>query len=152
MLKPVQKLSVVSNVLEQCPVLFPPIDVILNSVNVGFPQLIREYKLLPLYLHSAPQNMIEWPTLFDIFTIICAISWNLTCTLGLSGKFTIVVKAFLNGIIHLPLLELSIIIFRETKMRLWKWPANSYTAWSCSILVAKANHIWFQQAMSERLS
>ena len=32
---------------------------------------------------------------------------------------------FLNGIIHLPFLELSIIIFRDIKMRTWKWSANS---------------------------
>ena len=32
---------------------------------------------------------------------------------------------FLNGIIHLPVLEMSIINFRNIKMRTWSWTANS---------------------------
>ena len=32
---------------------------------------------------------------------------------------------FLNGIIHLPFLNLSIIIFRDFKMKTWSWSVNS---------------------------
>ena len=32
---------------------------------------------------------------------------------------------FLNGIIHLQLSEMSIIIFKDIKMKTWSWPTNS---------------------------
>ena len=38
---------------------------------------------------------------------------------------TLTLLNFLNGIIQLPFLELSIIIFKDIKMRTWSWPANS---------------------------
>ena len=45
------------------------------------------------------------------------------------------VEYFLNGILHLQLLELSIIIFRDNKMKTLSWSANSIepgqTAWMC---------------------
>ena len=55
-------------------------------------------------------------------------------------------------------LELSIIIFWDIKMKTWNWSANSIvSAWSdCTdvqtgtrllILVAKTNYFWFQQDM-----
>ena len=37
---------------------------------------------------------------------------------------------FLNGIIHLPFLKLSIIIFRDIKMRLQSVVSQQYRAWS----------------------
>ena len=56
---------------------------------------------------------------------------------------------FLNEIIHLPCKELSIITFRDTKMRTWSWSANSLEPgcadWPGSIQVAKTNHFQFQQ-------
>ena len=44
---------------------------------------------------------------------------------------------FLNGIIQLPFLDLSIIIFRDIKMITWSWSANSIqpgqTEWMCRL-------------------
>ena len=54
------------------------------------------------------------------------------------SDITLTMPNFINGIIHLPFLALSIIIFRDIKMRTLSWSANS-------ILVAKANHFWFWQ-------
>ena len=52
---------------------------------------------------------------------------------------------FLNGIICLPFLELSVIIFRDIKMRTWSWSANSIetgeTAWICRLT-------WFQRLIT----
>ena len=41
------------------------------------------------------------------------------------SSLTLNLLNFLNGIIHLPFLDLSIIIFKDTKMRSWSWSTNS---------------------------
>ena len=54
---------------------------------------------------------------------------------------------FLNGLVRLPFLELSIVHFGEIKVRIRSWPANSVdlvrlhgcAGWPGSTLVAKAN-------------
>ena len=40
-------------------------------------------------------------------------------------KLTLNLLNFLNGLVHFPFLELSIVIFRNIKMRTWIWSANS---------------------------
>ena len=60
---------------------------------------------------------------------------------------------FLNGIIHIPFLELPIKSFKEVKMLTWSWSANSIesgqTAQICRLAWlytgAKTNHFWFKQ-------
>ena len=42
-------------------------------------------------------------------------------TISLSHILTLTMPNFLNGIIHLPFLALSIIIFRDIKMKTWTW-------------------------------
>ena len=61
---------------------------------------------------------------------------------------------FLNGIIHLTFFELSLSLLGISRWKLGSWSANSiepgqtawisYAGWPGSILVAKANHIWFR--------
>ena len=44
---------------------------------------------------------------------------------------------FLNGLVHLPFLDLSIINFRDIKLKNWCWSPNSIelgkTAWMCRL-------------------
>ena len=54
---------------------------------------------------------------------------------------------FLNGIIHLPFLELSIIILVISRWK-FKLVCQQYRAWSdCFIMVAKAKYVRFRQAV-----
>ena len=50
----------------------------------------------------------------------------------------------LSGIIHLQVLELSIIFFRDINIRTWSWSANSKEPGQTA-LVAKTNHFQFHQ-------
>ena len=68
---------------------------------------------------------------------------------------TLILLNFLNGLIFLPFLEVSILNFGDFKMRNWCCSCQQYRAWSdCtdeqaglagSVLMAKVNHCQFQQ-------
>ena len=58
--------------------------------------------------------------------LCCTENKFLLIFMGLQNTtLTLTMPNFLNGIIRLPILELSIIIFRGIKMRTWSWWANS---------------------------
>ena len=56
---------------------------------------------------------------------------------------TLFLMNFLNGVIHVPYLELSIIILRDIKVRTWKLVSQQYRAWSdCMDLQAGLALYW----------
>ena len=90
------------------------------------------YKLIP--------GRNQWPSSFCrnctyLKTIYILTFLSIT---SLSAAF------FSNGIIHLPFLELSIIILSDIKVRIWSWSANSIEPGQTAQM-AMSNHFRFQQ-------
>ena len=53
-------------------------------------------------------------------------------------NLTLIMPNFLNGIIHLPFLALSIIIFRDIKMKTWSWSASLHILFVRKLIVCKS--------------
>ena len=61
------------------------------------------------------------------------------------SDLTLTLPNFLYGIIHLPFLELSIIIFRDVKIKTWKLVIQQYRGWSdCTEVQAGMALYWWQ--------
>ena len=97
--------------------------------------------------HSHHSLWSHWVTIilsYMIFTVFFQeVDFNVI-------QLTLNLLNFLNRIIHLPFLGLSIIIFGDIKMRIWFWSACLVKLRRCadrlsSILVAKTNHCHFLQ-------
>ena len=96
-------------------------------------------------------NIEIWQTKKDkrrekkIFTIIC-----IPGVIWIYSALTLIMPNYLNGIIHLTFLALSVIILRNIKMKTWSWPANSIEPGQTA-LVTKANHFrsWQDKGLRE---
>ena len=85
------------------------------------------------------------PFMGPVVTLVLFKKSQLTLTLNLLN--------YLNGILHLKFLELSIVIFKDIKITTWNWSAtvqslirlHESVGWPGSILVAKVNQFQFQQ-------
>ena len=62
-------------------------------------------------------SFIEHASTLTLMLVESESDWNCPLTINLLN--------FLNEIIQFPFLELTIIIFRDIKMRSWSWSANS---------------------------
>ena len=70
-------------------------------------------------------------------------------TLNLMNFLTLNLMNFLNGIIHLPFLELSVIIIWDIKNRTWKMVSQQYRAWSnCTDVQAGLALYWWQRLIT----
>ena len=68
---------------------------------------------------------------------------------NLHNILTLNLLKFLIGIIHLQFSDQSIMIFRDTKMRIWKFVIQQYRAWSdCTALQTGLALYWWQRLIT----
>ena len=98
-----------------------------------------------------------WPTcIIDLLVfLICQLHFHYICAKKYVSDVIVVWKVgsmcltfnllnFFNRIIHIPFLELSIIILRVSRWKLEVGQPRGRAGWPGSILMAKANHFRFQ--------